>query len=59
MRRYNVIVSVPVEVEVQIDAEDEEVARALVAGEFGLGDIASSGCVALGEPEIVEAWELD
>jgi hypothetical protein len=58
VKTYNVILAIPVEVEVQIEAENEEVARTLACGEFSVQDFYDASYLSYADPEVVEAWEM-
>ena len=62
MRTYNVIISVPVELELQIEAESEDVARALLAqrvDEIGIIDaLGESDYFVTDDAKVIESWEL-
>jgi hypothetical protein len=62
MRQYNVLLSVPMTVEIQVEAESEDVARFMAvdrAEDLGpVGLVLESDCVSSDEITPIEAWEL-
>ena len=63
MRNYNVILSVPVELELQIEAESEDVACALLAqrvDDIGIiNALNESGYFITEDAKVIESWELE
>ena len=63
MRNYNVILSVPVELELQIEAESEDVACALLSqrvDDIGIiNALNESGYFITEDAKVIESWELE
>jgi len=63
VRNYNVILSVPVELELQIEAESEDVACALLAqrvDDIGIiNALNESGYFITEDAKVIESWELE
>jgi hypothetical protein len=61
MQHYNVIVDVPLQIDVEIHAEDEHMARVMAVDYVNndlIGSLQGADSFSHNDPEVIESWEL-